>query len=136
MRVLLFYGPEFWFRTHSKVIESAPDDDRECRVENAVVAFVHAEPKDEGDASGVETRLVKNVKWLAGKFGSKSAVLHYFSHLGSELAPPEFTRGVLDRAAERLRSVGFRVETTPFGHFCEWRLSVVGESLGKVWKEL
>lgn len=136
MRILLFYGPEFSFKTHSKVLPEAPDDFREGRVENAVVAFVHAEAKDEADAAGVETRLVKNVKWLAGKFESKTVVFHYFSHLGSDLASPDFARGLLDRARARLESVGFRVETTPFGHFCEWRLSVAGESLAKVWKEL
>ena len=136
MRLLLFYGPEFWFRTHSKVVADAPDDFREGRVEGAVVAFVHAEPKDEADPAGVETKLVKNVKWLAGKFGTKTAALHYFSHLGPELAPGEVSRGLMERARARLEAVGFRVEVTPYGHFCEWRLGVAGESLAKVWKEL
>ena len=37
---------------------------------------------------------------------------------------------------ERLGSTGYEVKTTPFGWFCEWDLSVYGESLAKVWKEI
>ena len=36
---------------------------------------------------------------------------------------------------ERLAGTGYRVEATLFGWFCEWELSVYGESLAKVWKE-
>ena len=38
--------------------------------------------------------------------------------------------------AERLRGTGYEVKITPFGYFCEWDLSVYGESLAKVWKEV
>ena len=39
-------------------------------------------------------------------------------------------------ASHRLREAGYDVWTTPFGYFCEWDLSVYGESLAKVWKEI
>lgn len=135
MKLLLFHAPEFWFRTHSKALTDAPDDFREKRVESCVVVFVHAEPRDAEDRPGVVTKLVKNVKWLAGKFGARSAVLHFFSHLGGDPAPPELARDLVAEARARLESVGFLVETTPFGHFCEFRLAVSGESLAKVFKE-
>jgi len=135
MKLLLFYSPEFWFRAHSKALPEAPDDFREGRRESCIVVFVHAEPRDAEDRSGVLTKTVKNVKWLAGKFGTRSAVLHFFSHLGSENAPPEFARDLVADARARLESVGFEVETTPYGHFCEFRLGVSGESLAKVFKE-
>ena len=135
MRLLLFYAREFWFKTHAKVLADAPDDFREGQVQDAVVAFLHADPRDELDAGGVETKLVKNVKWLAGKFESRAAALHYFSHLGSEMAPAELARQIVEGARARLLAAGFRVEVTPFGHFCEWRLAVAGESLAKVFKE-
>ena len=135
MKLLLFYAPEFWFRTHSKSIAEAPDDFREGRVEKCIVVFVHAEPKDAEDRTGVLTKTIKNVKWLAGKFDSRAVVLHFFSHLGSETASPEFAQALVAEARARLESVGFAVETTPFGHFCEFRLAVAGESLAKVFKE-
>jgi hypothetical protein len=37
---------------------------------------------------------------------------------------------------QRLNETGYQVWTTPFGYFCEWDLSVYGESLAKVWKEI
>ena len=40
------------------------------------------------------------------------------------------------RTYERLAGGGYEVATTPFGWFCEWDLSVYGESLAKVWKEV
>ena len=135
MKLLLFYAREFWFKTHAKVLPEAPDDFREGRVQDAVVAFLHAEPKDELDPGGVETKLVKNVKWLAGKFTSRAAALHYFSHLGPEIAPAELAHRLVEGARARLQSAGFQVEVTPFGHFCEWRLAVAGESLAKVYKD-
>lgn len=139
MRLLLFHFPEFSFKTHSKVVPDAPDDCREGRVESAVVVFERAEPKDEADAGGVETKLSRNVKRLAGRFATRTVAIDRnagFSHLGSEPAPPEFARGVLDRARARPEAVGHRVEATPFGHFSGWRLSVAGESLAQIRKEL
>ncbi|MFO0980152.1 MAG: threonyl-tRNA synthetase editing domain-containing protein [Planctomycetota bacterium] len=135
MRVLLFYAAEFWFKTHAKVLVEVDDDFREGRVVDAVVAFVHAAPRDATDLDGVRTKLVKNIKWLAGKFGARAAALHYFAHLDAEAAAPQIARAIIDGAQARLAAVGFAVEVTPFGHFCEWRLSVAGDSLAKVWKE-
>ena len=43
---------------------------------------------------------------------------------------------ILEVRADRLRETGYQVWTTPFGYFCEWDLSVHGESLAKVWKEI
>ena len=79
---------------------------------------------------------LKHVKWLAGKRGFRRVVLHSFTHLGGENADPEFARGFIEELAERLRGTDYEVKTTPFGYFCEWELSVYGESLAKVWKAL
>src|SRR5262245_61669831 len=86
VRVLFLFARRFRFRTHHKALAEAPDDDRDVTVENAAMAFVHAEPSDGGDQ---ETKLVKNLKWVAGKFETKRLVLHYFSHLGEERLGPE-----------------------------------------------
>ena len=76
------------------------------------------------------------MKWLAGKRSWKRVVLHSFTHLGGENASPEFARGFLEELDERLSATGYEVARTPFGWFCEWELSVYGESLAKVWKEI
>jgi hypothetical protein len=105
-------------------------------VMDAAVIFVHVEPRDEIDPAGLETKFVKNVKWIAGKRGLKAVVLHSFTHLDEARASPQFAEAFLQGAAARLRNTGYQVTLTPFGWVCEWELSVFGESLAKVFKPL
>ena len=91
--------------------------------------------KDEAESDGVIQKFVKNVKWLAGKFETKNIVLHSFNHLSSSKSYPEFAQGLLNEAIERLERTGYKVMTTPFGYFNEFKIHVAGDSLAKVFKE-
>ena len=95
MKLLMFYAHEFWFKTTHKALDSAVDLDRDERIQETVVVFVHAEAGDEDRTSKVLTKMVKNIKWLAGKFGSKNVVLHSFSHLSTSRASPDFAQQIL-----------------------------------------
>jgi hypothetical protein len=132
----MFYAPEFWFKTTYKVLDTVEDTECEKRIQDTVVAFVHAEAEDEADASKILTKMVKNIKWLAGKFASKNVVLHSFSHLATSKSSPEFAHQILVDAKRRLTNIGFVVEMTPFGYLHEFSLHVSGESLGRVFKEI
>lgn len=132
----MFYAHEFWFRTTHRVLDSVEELDCDERVREAVVVFVHAEAKDEEQSSKVLTKMVKNLKWHAGKFGTKNVVLHSFSHLSSSSASPVFARQILVDAQNRLQTVGFSTQITPFGYLHEFSLHVSGESLGRVFKEI
>ena len=134
MKLLLFFAPHFSFETHHKSVERADDDERSGQVKDAVVAFIHVEGEDQEKASKVETKLVKNLKWLAGKFSTRTVVLHSFAHLSESVAPFEFSKELLDKTKKRLEAVDYTVETTPFGYFNAWTLSITGESLGRVFK--
>ena len=103
-----------------------------------LVVFLHAEAPDGESAkrSSVLRQTLKHVKWLANKRGLKNIVLHSFAHLGGEAASPVFTEGLMNELAQRLRDTDYAVWLTPFGYFCEWDLSVYGDSLAKVWKEI
>ena len=79
---------------------------------------------------------LKHIKWLANKRGLKNIVLHSFTHLGGVTAPAELAESIMATLQQRLGETGYQVWTTPFGYFCEWDLSVYGESLAKVWKEI
>lgn len=136
MKLLMFLARQFTFRPHEKMLPEAADAAGEVWLADAVVVFVHAEPGDEADAAGLETKFVKNVKWLAGKRGLKAVVLHSFTHLAEASASPQFAEAFLQRAATRLRNTGYTVTLTPFGWVCEWELAVFGESLAKVFKSL
>jgi len=136
MKLLMFLAKQFTFRPFEKTLPDADDGGGEVQVDNAAVVFVHAEPQDETDAAGLETKFVKNVKWIAGKREMKNIVLHSFTHLAEASASPQFAEAFLQGAATRLRNTGYQVTLTPFGWVCEWELSVFGESLAKVFKSL
>jgi hypothetical protein len=136
MKILLFLARQFTFRPFEKTLPEAADASGETRVTDAAIVFVHAEPQDEADPSGLETKFVKNVKWIAGKRELRNVVLHSFTHLAQASASPQFAEAFLQSAAARLRNTGYSTTLTPFGWVCEWDLSVYGESLAKVFKSL
>jgi hypothetical protein len=136
MKLLLFYAHKWWFKTASKGLPQAPDIDMEDSLENTVVVFFHAEKEDEEKGKGLLDKLVKNIKWLAGKFGTRNVVIHSFNHLSSSKASPEFSEQIIRQTTERLQNNGYAVMCTPFGYFNEFMIHVGGKSLAKVFKEL
>jgi hypothetical protein len=136
MKLLLFFAHTWWFKTASKSLPQAPDIEKEDAIEKTVVVFFHAEAEDEGKGKSLLDKVVKNIKWLAGKFGTKSVVIHSFNHLSSSKASPEFSEQIIKQAAEKLQNAGYTVMCTPFGYFNEFKMHVGGESLAKVFKEL
>ncbi len=136
MKLLMFLTKQFTFRPFEKTLPDAGDASGEVQVTAAAVIFVHSEPQDEARPEGLETKFVKNVKWIAGKRGLTNIVLHSFTHLAESSASPQFAEAFLQSAAARLRNTGYQVTLTPFGWVCEWDLSVHGESLAKVFKSL
>ncbi len=138
MKLLTFQARRFAWKAFSQTLEGVPEGTVEGELSETVVVFVHAQSADEaeGERSKIFRRTLKHVKWLANKREFKNVVLHSFAHLGGDNATPEFTNGFLNELCERLESTGYTVGQTPFGWFCEWELSVYGESLAKVWKEV
>jgi transcriptional regulator of aromatic amino acid metabolism len=138
MKLLCFQAKRFRWKTHSKTLPELPDQEIEEEVLETLVVFIHAEHEDE-EAEKTSTTLrqsMKHIKWLANKRDLKNIVIHSFTHLGGDTAEPKFAHFLINTLAERLRQTGYTVWITPFGYFCEWDLSVYGESLAKVWKEV
>ncbi len=135
MKLLLFQAKKFYWASFSKTLDDVPAQEVAETVTEAVVVFLHAEAEDEVKPK-LETRVVKQIKWLANKRQFKNVVLHSFTHLSGSTASPEFAKKLLDGLAQRLGDTGYQVWQTPFGYFCEWELAVYGDSLAKVFKEL
>ena len=135
MKLLLFQAKRFYWQSFSKTLADVPEVDVSEIVTGTVVVFLHAEAEDEVKPK-LETKIVKNIKWLANKRGLKNVVLHSFTHLSGSTAAPEFAQELLNRLEERLSNTGYQVWQTPFGYFCEWELAVFGDSLAKVFKDL
>jgi hypothetical protein len=136
MKLLTFQAKRFWWRSFSKTLESMEDIQIEEEVRDAVVAFYQVEAGDVDQRNAVFRKTLKHLKWLANKRGLTHVILHSFTHLGGENAPPDFALTLTEDLAERLRETGYQVWITPFGYFNEWDLSVYGESLAKVWKQI
>ncbi len=135
MRLLLWYCSRFGWKPTQKTIDSMADGNP-GEVQNAVVAFVHIEPEDETRSQKVETKLIKNLKWLSAKWETKNLVLHSFTHLAEEKADVHFGRGFFDRVRARLTQSGFRVVETPYGHFNDLNLQAPGHPLARIFKQL
>jgi len=138
MKLLCFQAKRFAWKTHSKTLPYVPDQDVEGEIIEALVVFIHAEVCDEVEerSASVLRQALKHIKWLANKRPLRDIVIHSFTHLGGQTASAGFADHCVRALAERLQATGYRVSLTPFGYFCEWELSVYGESLAKVWKQI
>ncbi len=136
MKALLFLAEHFRFAPFAATSDVAGPPPPSQDVAEAVVAFVHCEEEDEARRSAVLTRVLKQIKWLAGKKGLRRVVLHSFTHLSTSKAAAEFAQAFLEELAGRLRRAGYEVALTPFGYTCSWELSVYGESLAKVFVDI
>lgn len=133
MRVLFWYCDRFAWNPTLKTLDDAPEAAPAAH-ERAVVAFIHVEPRD-GGAGAVETKLVKNAKWLARKWETRRVILHSFTHLGEEKADPKAAKELIDRVHLRLEGAGYTAVQTPYGHFNDLTLQAQGHPLARIFKE-
>ena len=138
MKLLCFQAKRFHWKTHTKSLAEVADREAEEQVVDAIVVFVHAEKSDTetNRKTAILRQTLKHIKWLANKRNFKTIVIHSFTHLGAETASADVAEALIETVAARLRENAYSVWTTPFGYFCEWDLSVYGDSLAKVWKEI
>ena len=138
MKLLCFQARSFRWQTHTKSLPEVADRTVDQRVEDAVVAFIHSDATDAAPerTASVLRQSIKHIKWLANKRSMKNVVLHSFAHLGGMGAEPSAAATAIDDLARRLREGGYEVWITPFGYHCAWDLSVYGDSLAKVWKQI
>lgn len=132
MKLLMIYTDRFHYKTGVKTLDEIPDCAEEKEYADVVVGLIHAEAADEMNPSGVEKKLIKNLKWGARKNETQKVVLHSFSHLAETKAGAEFTQGLLSRAAERLRNADYDAWQTPFGYFLDLDLQAPGRSTARI----
>ena len=96
MKLLMIYCNSFYYKTSIKNLDSVEDYEKSESIENTLVAFIQAEEKDEENIKKIETKLIKNIKWAAGKNDTKRIVLHSFAHLSTSKASPDITKELFD----------------------------------------
>lgn len=127
---------KFSYTPTIKTIETMPDHNQKMEFENLQAAFIQVEKEDAENETAVKRKLLKNLKWIAGKNNTKHIILHSFAHLSESKAEPEFTKSLFDDVDERLTSSGFQVMQTPFGYFLDLQIDAPGYSLARVFKDL
>jgi len=136
MKLLMIYMNKFSYTPTVKTLDSMPDASEGKEYENVQAAFIQVEAEDIENESSVKKKLLKNLKWIAGKNSTKKIILHSFAHLSESKAEPEFTKALFDNIEERLINSGFEVEQTPFGYFLDLKVDAPGFSLARVFKNL
>ncbi len=131
----MIYMNRFSYNPTIKTIESMLDATESKEYTNVQTAFIQVEKEDEEKESEVKKKLLKNLKWIAGKNDTKHIILHSFAHLSESKAEPEFSKALFDNIDERLTNSGFTVEQTPFGYFLDLNVEAPGFSLARVFKE-
>lgn len=133
MRVLFWYCDKFAWAPALKTLPDAPDAVPSAHA-TCIVAFIHVEPKDVETGSAAETKLVKNVKWLARKWETSRIVLHSFTHLGEKKADPQQAKALIDRAQARLIKATYDPVQTPYGYFNDLSIQAPGHPLARIFK--
>jgi hypothetical protein len=136
MKLLLIYCKKFGYTPTTKTVNDAPENNLPVHFENIQTAFIQVEQEDVERDKEVETKLVKNLKWICGKNQVKKVVLHSFAHLSESKAKPDFTKLFFDRVEERMKNAGYEVHQTPFGYFLDLQVDAPGFSLARVFKDI
>ena len=131
----MIYTTRFSYKPTIKTIESMPDFSEEKEFQNVQTAFIQVEKEDEENEGEVIKKLLKNLKWVAGKNETKHIILHSFAHLSESKADPEFTKALFDKVEERLVNTNYTVTQTPFGYFLDLGVEAPGFSLARVFKQ-
>lgn len=130
----MIYCSRFAYTPTVKVLEEVAVAAGPAEYENILTAFIQAEADDEADIKGVEKKLVKNLKWAAGKNNTKRVMLHSFAHLSESKASPEFTSELFERSKSRMENAEYETYTTPFGYFLDLDIQAPGYSLARIFK--
>lgn len=137
MKVLVMYVKRFAYKTAEKNLDCEADRDESHEFQDAILAFIQVEEKDEEkDLASREKKLVNHLKWTARKNKANRIVLHSFAHLSESKASVDFTKALFDQAEKRLQNAGYETAQTPFGYFLDLQIDAPGFSLARIWADL
>lgn len=134
MKLLMFHVSEFWYKTYSKTLENVDNQEKEEKINEGIVVFIHIEKEDEERENKLREKAVDNIRWLLKKINTNTVVLHSFAHLSESKSSPEFAQKLIEGLKSSLEERHITTQVTPYGYFLEFKLHVLGESLAKVFK--
>jgi KaiC/GvpD/RAD55 family RecA-like ATPase len=120
-------------RGRSKVADAEP---RTVRAEDALVVFAACEKADEAEPASVVARAAAAITEVARQTGTRTVVLHSFSHLFVELSAPALAKRILDSLEIQLAGDGYTVLQTAFGWFNRLEMRAKGHPLSRVARQV
>ena len=130
----MIYCNSFYYKPTIKTLEEVEEKIEAEEFKNALVGFIQVEEDDENDPSGVEKKLVKNLKWAAKKNNTNTVVLHSFAHLSDSKAMPDFTTELFNKVEARMKNAAYDTHQTAFGYFMDLKVDAPGLSLARIFK--
>src|SRR2546430_7117738 len=116
MGVLCLHVDYLEYEVKEKALKAAPDipaSKRRERVEEALVCFVSAEKRDEGNLASVAKVAAENVADVAGQVHTKRVVLYPYAHLSSSLAAPGPAPELIAALGKELLAPGLEGPASP-----------------------
>lgn len=139
MRVLFLHVDYLEYEVTGKALKSIgeiPKERKHGRVEEALVCFISAEKRDEGDTKAAALAAARNIEDVAGQVRTRRIALYPYAHLSSDLAGPEPAQAVLAALEAELTKRGYEVHASPFGYYKSFRVSVKGHPLSELSREI
>ncbi|MBI9033690.1 MAG: hypothetical protein JEZ03_04375 [Bacteroidales bacterium] len=133
MKLLIMYADEFSYDLASKKLENAIANESENNYKDILIAFIHAEEKDELE-TGIEQALIKHIKYAAQKNNTSKVLLHSFTHLSESKSTPEFAKQLMATAKTRLESSKYDVVLAPFGFYLNVNIQNPGYQYSRIFR--
>ncbi len=135
MRFLSFHVDHFWYKVtkkgRSKVIEEITEENKEGRIENALVLFISMEKRDEGDPNLIE-KGVSEIEKITNQLKILNLVILPFAHLFGQLSSLEYAFESFKKIESILHSKNYSVLRLPFGWFNELEMKAKGHPLSRI----
>jgi len=135
MRFLSFHVDYFWFKVtkkgRSKVIEEITEENKENRVEDALVLFISMEKRDEEDPDLIEKGIAE-IEKITHQLKISNLVILPFAHLFGQLSSLDYAFESFKKIESILNSKNYSVIRLPFGWFNELEMKAKGHPLSRI----
>jgi len=134
MKILFIHSDFIEYSVKEKALENAePFDKKSERIDEALVAFVSVESKDN---EHVAIKGAKEIADVAEKVSTKRIVVYPYAHLSSSLAGPSTAIEILEKLRKELQDMGYNVTKVPFGWYKSFTISCKGHPLSELSKQI
>ncbi len=135
MRFLSFHVDHFWFKVtkkgRSKIIEEITEENREGRIEDALVLFISIEKRDEEDPNLIE-KGVSEIEKITNQLKVTNLVILPFAHLFGQLSSLEYAFDAFKKFESIFISKNYTVLRLAFGWFNELEMKAKGHPLSRI----